>query len=249
MTEPVLETSNLTKKFDGLVAVNDVSISFEPNELYAIIGPNGAGKTTFFNLITGVLQPTHGSIYFQGEDITDLTVKDVARRKLVRSYQITQIFGKLSVLENVRIAVQSNHQPYNFWRDTADIPELTTKAIGILEDVGLEDKRDVSAENLSHGEQRTLEIAIALGSDPEMLLLDEPSSGMSPEETTEVITLVDELAVRLPMVLIEHKMSVVRQVADKILVLHNGQVLAFGPPEEIQQDERVREVYLGGQTL
>jgi branched-chain amino acid transport system ATP-binding protein len=249
MVEPVLKTTNLRKEFDGLVAVDDVSVSFAPDELYAIIGPNGAGKTTFFDLITGVLQPTRGSIYFQDEDITDLSVRDVARRKLVRSYQITQVFDELSVIENVRIAVQSNYQPYNFWQDVSDIPELTDQAMDILEEVGLADKRDIPAENLSHGEQRTLEIAIALGSDPEMLLLDEPSSGMSPEETTEVISLVDELATRLPIILIEHKMSVVRQVADEILVLHNGQVLAFGPPEEIQQDERVREVYLGGQTL
>lgn len=249
MVDPILETSNLTKEFDGLVAVDDVSVSFMPDELYAIIGPNGAGKTTFFNLVTGVLQPTRGSIRFNGDDITDLSVRDVARRKLIRSYQITQIFEGLSVVENVRIAVQSDHQAYNFWKDISDIPELTERAEEILREVGLEDKREVQAGNLSHGEQRTLEIAIALGSDPEMLLLDEPSSGMSPEETTEVIELIDSLATRLPIVLIEHKMSVVRQVADEILVLHNGEVLAFGPPDEIQEDERVREVYLGGQSL
>jgi len=249
MPKPILETSNLTKEFDGLVAVDDVSVSFVSDNLYAIIGPNGAGKTTFFNLVTGVLQPTRGSIRFKRDDITDLSVRDVARRKLVRSYQITQIFEGLSVVENVRIAVQSDHQAYNFWKDISDIPELTDRAEEILREVGLEDKRDVPAGNLSHGEQRTLEIAIALGSDPEMLLLDEPSSGMSPEETSEVIELIDSLATRLPIVLIEHKMSVVRQVADEILVLHNGEVLAFGSPDEIQRDDRVREVYLGGQSL
>ena len=249
MSDPILKTANLTKQFGELTAVNDVSVSFEYDKLYAIIGPNGAGKTTFFNIVTGVLQPTQGKIQFDGEDITDLSVEEVSKKKLIRSYQITQIFEELSVMENVRIAVQSNSNPYNFWKDVSDIPKLTERAEKVLSDIGLEQQRDMPAGNLSHGEQRTLEIGIALGSNPKMLLLDEPSSGMSPEETTEVIELVNNLSDSLPIVLIEHKMSVVRQVADEILVLYNGEVLAFDTPNKIQQNKRVREVYLGGEKL
>lgn len=249
MTDTILETSNLSKQFGEFTAVNDVSVSFDSNKLYAIIGPNGAGKTTFFNLITGVLQPTDGSIVFADEDITNLPVEEVSRRKLIRSYQITQIFDDLSVMENVRIAVQSDFQTYNFWNDISEMPQLTERVEKILDGIGLKGKRDVLAGNLSHGEQRTLEIGVALGSDPKMLLLDEPSSGMSPEETTEVIELVNDISDSLPILLIEHKMSVVRQVADEILVLYNGKVLAFDTPDAIRRNERVREVYLGGKDV
>jgi branched-chain amino acid transport system ATP-binding protein len=249
MSNTVLKTSNLSKEFGEFTAVNNITISLESDKLYAIIGPNGAGKTTLFNLLTGVLEPTEGSIIFKNEDITNLSVEDVSKRKLIRSYQITQIFEELSVMENVRIAVQSDHQAFNFWENISNLPNLTDKSEEVLEEIGLYHKRDVPAGNLSHGEQRTLEIGIALGANPEMLLLDEPSSGMSPEETTDVIKLVNNLSNHLPTLLIEHKMSVVRQVADEVLVLYNGEVLAFDSPKAIQQDERVREVYLGGRDL
>lgn len=246
MSPPLLETQALTKQFDAIVAVDNVNATFEEGTLHAIIGPNGAGKTTFFNLLTGSLKPTSGTITFDGEDITPLSPSEIAERKLVRSYQVTTVFDGLSVLENVRVAVQARHSKYNFWKDTDDIPELIEEAERILNRVGLSEKRHATAANLSHGEQRTLELAIALGGDPKMLLLDEPSSGMSAEETADIIGLINELADDFTIILVEHKMSVVMQVADRIMVLHDGSVLAEGTPEEVRNDETVQRVYLEG---
>lgn len=246
MGNVLLETKGLTKKFDAITAVDHVDVTFEEGSLHSIIGPNGAGKTTFFNLLTGALQPTAGEITFNGEDITDLQPSEIAREGLVRSYQVTTVFDGLSVLENVRIAVQARHTAYNFWNEADDYSELIEEAERILEKVGLSHKADVEAANLSHGEQRTLELGIALGGDPELLLLDEPSSGMSSEETNEIIDLIEEIAEDVTIILVEHKMSVVMQVSDRIMVLHNGQKLADGSPEEVQNDEDVRQVYLEG---
>lgn len=248
MRSPILEVDGLTRKFGGFTAVNHVTTTFE-DEICAIIGPNGAGKTTFFNLLTGVLEPTSGRIVFQGEDITAMSPEDIARQGLMRSFQITQLFEDLTTLENVRVAVQSTTGSYNFWRSIDDYPELTNRAEELLTRVGMEGKRDQLAANLSHGEQRTLEIAVALGTDPDLLLLDEPSSGMSPEETNDVIELLGALGRDIPIVLVEHKMGVVREVADRIVVLHRGEIIADGPPDVVRQDEQVRTVYLGQQEL
>lgn len=245
MGEAILEVKDLTKQFGGLTAVDSVSVSFEEDSLYAIIGPNGAGKTTFFNLLTGVLQPTSGSIHFQGGEITGLNTEEIAQRGMVRSYQITSLFDNLTTLENVRVAVQTKYDPYDFWTDIDDDPEMTDRAMELLKRVGLEHRSETPAANLSHGEQRTLEIAVTLGTDPSLLLLDEPSSGMSPEETTEMIGLLGELSADLPIVLIEHKMNVVRQVADYIMVLHKGRKIADGTPEKVGSNEQVKRVYLG----
>lgn len=242
--EAILRVEGLTKKFEGIVAVDDVTARFYRDELHAIIGPNGAGKTTFFNLLTGALTPNKGTIVFEEEDITDLTPSEIARRGMVRSYQLTTLFDGLTVLENVAIAVQANENSYNFWSEVD--PEITTRSNEVLERVDLEDKADHLASALSHGEQRTLEIAVALGTNPDLLLLDEPTSGMSPEETREIIRLVDELQDDLPIILIEHKMSVVNEVADRILVLHNGQKIADDDPDVVRQDDEVRRVYLEG---
>lgn len=246
MSSTLLETEGLTKKFDSVVAVDDVDAVFEEGVLYAIIGPNGAGKTTFFNLLTGTLKPTTGTIIFKNENITDLTPEEIAQRHIIRSYQTTTVFDGLSVLENVRVSVQAHHSIYNFWTDTSNMPELITEAERALDRVGLLEKRDAMAANLSHGEQRTLELAIALGGDPDLLLLDEPSSGMSAEETTEIINLIQEIAEDVTIILVEHKMSVVMQVSDRIMVLHDGAVLADGTPDEVRNDETVRRVYLKG---
>lgn len=242
--EAILRVQGLTKTFEGIVAVDDVSAEFLDDELHAIIGPNGAGKTTFFNLLTGALEPTAGTILFEGEDITDIGPSEIARRGIVRSYQVTKLFDGLTVLENVAIAVQSNENSYNFWNKTD--PEVTDRAREILAEVNLTSKADDLASTLSHGEQRTLEIAVALGTDPKLLLLDEPTSGMSPEETRDVIQLVGELQRDFPIILIEHKMSVVNEVADRILVLHNGMKIADDEPEAVRQDQEVRRVYLEG---
>ncbi|MFC6838439.1 ABC transporter ATP-binding protein [Halomarina ordinaria] len=242
--DTILRVENLRKQFDGIVAVDDVTAEFRRDELHAIIGPNGAGKTTFFNLLTGALSPTSGTIVFEGEDITHAAPSEIARRGLIRSYQVTKLFDGLTVLENVAIAVQSRENAYNFWGATD--PAIDERAYEILEQVDLTSKADSLAENLSHGEQRTLEIAVALGTEPKLLLLDEPTSGMSPEETREVIGLVGDLRTEFPIILIEHKMSVVNEVADRILVLHNGRKLADDRPEVVKQDEEVRRVYLGG---
>ena len=239
----ILRVENLRKQFEGIVAVDDVTAEFREDELHAIIGPNGAGKTTFFNLLTGALEPTSGTITFRGEDITHAKASDIARRGLIRSYQVTKLFDGLTVLENVAVAVQSNENAYNFWGEAS--PAVTERAREILDRVDLSAKADSLASNLSHGEQRTLEIAVALGTDPELLLLDEPTSGMSPEETREVIELVGELREEFPVVLIEHKMSVVNEVADRILVLHNGKKIADDAPEAVRSDPEVRRVYLG----
>jgi branched-chain amino acid transport system ATP-binding protein len=244
--DTILQVEGLTKKFEGLTAVDDVSVEFKDEELHAIIGPNGAGKTTFFNLLTGALTPTSGSIHFDGEDITGLDPSEIARRGIIRSYQVTKLFEGLTVLENVSIAVQSNSMSYNFWRPTD--PEVGDRAYEILERVGLTDKADSLASDLSHGEQRTLEIAVALGTEPEILLLDEPTSGMSPKETTEVIDLIHQLQGDFPVVLIEHKMNVVNEVADKIMVLYNGKKIADDAPSVVQENEEVRRVYLEGST-
>jgi branched-chain amino acid transport system ATP-binding protein len=239
----ILTTKNLTKEFSGHRAIDDVSVSFSSDKLYAIIGPNGAGKTTFFNLITS------GEIYFNGEEITGFDPTKIARRKLIRSYQITQIFDSLTVLENILIAIQTEHNPYNFINSLHSQTEKIDQAKNILDEVNLLNKAKQPAEDLSHGEQRTLEIAIALGAEPEMLLLDEPSSGMSPEETSDVVSVVQNINTDIPIIFIEHKMSVVREAADEILVLHNGDVLAFETPAKVANNESVKQVYLGDHSL
>lgn len=250
MSESILDVSNLSKTFDGFSAVDDVSVEFSKNTTYAIIGPNGAGKTTFFNLITGVIAPSSGRILFNGEDITNLGPKEVARKKLIRSYQITQIFDSMTVLKNVLIAIMADKgKTYDFWSSMDDYPELRDKAEDILYLVGLSEQKDQNAGDLSHGEQRSLEIGIALGTEPRMLLLDEPTSGMSPEETRDVIEIIGEIAKTTPLIIIEHKMSVVRSVADQILVLHNGRKLASGSPDEVRSNEDVRRIYLGSDKL
>lgn len=247
MTSELLEIRNLVKLFGGLTATDNISTTFPKDELCAIIGPNGAGKSTLFNLIMGELKPTNGTILFDGEDITGLPPDERVNRGLVKSFQTSNVFDELTVFENVRLAAQASKNPYNFWRRKTEFDETLSLSRDILDTMGLSSQAELKAEELSHGEERALEIAISLATDPKMLLLDEPSSGMSPDETKDVIDLVKDLSERFPIILIEHKMSVVMDVADRIIVLHNGAILADGTPESIRNNQDVRRVYLGNE--
>jgi ABC-type branched-subunit amino acid transport system ATPase component len=242
--EPLLRTEQLTKAFGGLTAVNRVDFAIHRGELRAVIGPNGAGKTTFFNVLTGVLPPSSGRIVFKGRDVTGLPAHAVSRLGVARSYQITNIFGDLTVFENVRIAAQSRVTHYRCWGSAERLTSVTARAEEILRLLGLVTKRHVRAAELSHGEQRYLEIGIALATDPDFLLLDEPTAGMSPDETRRTAEFVRKLAGRVTIVLVEHDMEVVMGVSDRITVLNYGQVLAEGTPAEIRDNADVRRVYL-----
>jgi branched-chain amino acid transport system ATP-binding protein len=241
----LLRTEELTRVFDGLRAVDHVSLTLHQGELRSIIGPNGAGKSTLFKLIAGELAPSAGRIWFRGADITGLRQHQVARLGIAKSYQITNVFPRLSVLENVRVAVQGYRRSLDFWSRAAGLRATRDRALAILAAVHLERKATLPAAHLSHGEKRHLEIAIALGSDPMLLLLDEPTAGMSPEETDETIVLIKELAAGRTVVLVEHKMKLVMNISDRITVLHQGQLLAEGSPEEIRANARVQQTYLG----
>ena len=231
-------------RFGGLAALNNVSFSVTRGEIRAIIGPNGAGKSTFFNCVTGVLYPTSGQIIFDGEDITGLPPHKISKKAIARSYQITNILPGATVLENVRIAVQSRHHSWNLLRHHRGFGDLIDRALAVLDAVGLRDKEEELAANLSHGEQRNLEIGIALATEPKLLCLDEPTAGMSPAETQETMALVRRIAKDLTILIVEHDMQVVMGLPQRITVLHYGEIIAEGPPAEIQRNQRVLEVYL-----
>ncbi len=246
MSDPVLlRTNALTRSFGSLVAVDHVTMEVRRGELRSIIGPNGAGKTTFFRLISGETAPSSGTIWFDGRDITGLPQHAVVRLGVAKSYQITNVFPHLTVLENVRVAAQGHGHSFDFWSRAADLTAIRERAAKILDAVGLARKAELAAAALSHGEKRHLEIGIALASDPQLLLLDEPTAGMSPEETDETMVLIRELAAGRTVLLVEHKMKVVMKISDRITVLHQGQVLAEGTPEDIRASERVQQTYLG----
>ena len=242
--ERLLESQALTKSFGGLTAVSHVDFRVRRGELRSVIGPNGAGKTTFFNLLTGVLPPSGGRILFKGRDITGLPAHAVSRLGIARSYQVTNIFGDLTVFENVRIAAQSRVTHYRFWGSADRLAAVNERAEDILRHLGLGDKRVVRGAELSHGEQRYLEIGIALATDPDFLLLDEPTAGMSPDETQRTAAFVRGLAGRVTIVVVEHDMEVVMGISDRITVLNYGEVLAEGTPAEIRENADVRRVYL-----
>jgi branched-chain amino acid transport system ATP-binding protein len=242
---PLLRTERLTRAYGSLLAVNGVDFSVEEGELRSIIGPNGAGKTTFFRLISGEVEPTSGRIWFREREVTGMPQHDVARLGVAKSYQITSIFPHLSVLENVRVAAQGPSSAFDFWRRADALTSARARAEEMLTTVGLAPKAHLLAVQLSHGEQRHLELAIALAANPVLLLLDEPTAGMSPEETDETMVLIKALAAGRTIVLVEHKMKLVMKISDRITVLHQGQVLADGTPEEIRANETVQRTYLG----
>jgi branched-chain amino acid transport system ATP-binding protein len=241
----LLETERLTRSFGSLVAVNGVSLVIRRGELRSIIGPNGAGKTTLFRLVSGEMAPSSGRVKFRDADITGLPQHRVCRLGIAKSYQITNIFPHLSVRENVRVAVQGYARSFNFWSRADRIAGCRERAVDILETVGLARRAERLAAHLSHGEKRHLEIGITLASEPVLLLLDEPTAGMSPEETDETMVLIRELARGRTVVLVEHKMKLVMGISDRVTVLHQGQVLADGSPDEIRSNALVQETYLG----
>ncbi len=241
---PLLKTELLSVRFGGLAALSEVNFELARDEVRAIIGPNGAGKSTFFNCLTGVLRPSGGRIMFNGEEITGLPSNAISQRGIARSYQITNIMPNASALENVRIAAQSRRHGWNMIAHHSALADINAKAETALAAVGLLDKAEELASNLSHGEQRNLEIGIALATEPQLLCLDEPTAGMSQAETDETKELVRRIAKDLTILIVEHDMQVVMELADRITVLNYGSILAEGTPEEIQQNPRVLEVYL-----
>jgi branched-chain amino acid transport system ATP-binding protein len=242
--EPILRTEGLTVRFGGLTALGNVDFAVARDELRAIIGPNGAGKSTFFNCLTGVLRPSAGQIRFNGEDITGLSPDRVSQKGIARSYQITNILPNATALENTRIAAQSRHHAWSLLTHYRAYRDVIEKAEAALAAVGLLDKAYEIAANLSHGEQRNLEIGIALATEPQLLCLDEPTAGMSAGETHDTMELVRRIAKSLTILIVEHDMQVVMELAQRITVLHYGEILAEGTPAEIQQNPRVLEVYL-----
>ncbi len=240
----ILRTERLTIRFGGLVALDGVNFEIQRGETRAIIGPNGAGKSTFFNCLTGVLRPSSGRILFNGGDITGLPPNRISRRGIARSYQITNILPNATTFENVRIACQSRSHGWNMLRHHSAFPDIMGKAAKVLESIGLRSKSEELAGNLSHGEQRNLEIGIALATEPQLLCLDEPTAGMSAAETHETMALVRRIASDLSILIVEHDMQVVMELAHRITVFHYGRVLAEGSPADIQANPRVQEVYL-----
>jgi branched-chain amino acid transport system ATP-binding protein len=239
-----LRTEDLTVRFGGLTALNRINFAVERGEIRAIIGPNGAGKSTFFNCLTGVLRPSSGHILFNGGDITGLSPDRISQKGIARSYQITNILPNATTLENTRIAVQSRHHGWSMLTHHRTYRDIVEKADAALEAVGLRGKAGELAANLSHGEQRNLEIGIALATEPQLLCLDEPTAGMSAAETHDTMELVRRIAKDLTILIVEHDMQVVMELAQRITVLHYGEILAEGTPSEIQQNPRVLEVYL-----
>ncbi len=244
----ILETRELSKAFGALKAVNGVSLAVEAGSLHSIIGPNGAGKTTLFNLLTGTFAPTSGRILYDGRDITGTPAHRVAHLGLARSYQRTSVFPAFSLIENVWIAAFATGASWRglMWKKAGMYPEVVARARQALADVGLEAKADAPAREISHGEQRQLELAIALAAAPRVLLLDEPAAGLSPDETRRMVALVRSLKGRYTIVLIEHKMDIIMSVSDRISVMHFGSLIAEGTPAEIQKNAEVRRAYLGG---
>jgi branched-chain amino acid transport system ATP-binding protein len=242
----MLEVRGLTKNFGALRASDAIDFDVKEGETHAVIGPNGAGKTTFISQLAGNLRPDAGRIVFAGEDITALAAPKRARRGLARSFQITSVYPEFSALQNVALAVQaqSGHS-FRFWRDARKDASLTEPARRVLQDVGLAARADVLSANLAHGEQRQLEVAIALATRPRLLLLDEPMAGMGTEESQRMITLLASLKRKQTIVLVEHDMDAVFKLADRISVLVYGRVIASGAPEDVRANPEVRAAYLG----
>jgi len=244
---PILSTEKVTKRFGSLVATDRVDLEVTEGSLTAIIGPNGAGKTTFFNLLTGLLEVDGGRIFFDGKEITRLPPFERVKLGISRAFQVVNVFKELSVFENMAIAAQAG-TPYrrDLFTDVRSLEDVNQRSEEILERMGLTRKKESLAGHLSHGEMKILDIGLALASSPKLILLDEPTSGLSPAESQEMTKLIQELATSLTVILIEHDMDIVLNIAQTITVLQQGAVIARGTPEEIRRNERVQQAYLGG---
>ena len=241
----ILRTTGVSKKFGKFVALNNISAEFSRDAITSIIGPNGAGKSTYFNLLSGAFPPSSGKVEFEGRDVTNVAQHEFAHMGIAKSFQITNVFPLLTARENVRVGLQAFVSRYDIWRPRARLPGLVEKADELLALVGLWDRRERIAKELGHGEQRALEIGMALAANPRLLLLDEPTAGMSPEETRVMMDLIVKLSKERTVILVEHKMKLVMGISDRVLVLHHGELLAQGTPTEVRQNEQVKRVYLG----
>lgn len=250
MTQPpIIETKDLTIRFGGHVAVDHVNLQIPPYIFKSIIGPNGAGKTTFFNMVSGQYRPTDGRVFFKGKDVTHLSPALRTKLGIGRSFQLTNVFLSLTVLENVRLAIQSQRNiGFNFWKNYLHFSEFEDRAYELLEMVLLNTKWNVPASSLTHGEQRKLEIAILLALEPEALLLDEPTAGMALEEVPSILEILKNIKDKKnkTILLVEHKMDVLMALSDSIAVLHEGKLIADDTPEAINKNQEVQEAYFGG---
>ena len=244
--DKVLETRGLCMEFKGFAAVSDVDLSVRRGEIHALIGPNGAGKTTVFNLLTKFLVPTRGHILFNGHDITAEKSAQIARRGIIRSFQISATFPHLTVLENVRIGLQRKlGTSFHFWRSERSLEKLTPRVMELLETVGLTEFADSVTVELPYGRKRALEIATTLAMDPELMLLDEPTQGMGHEDVERVTQLIKRVSANRTVLMVEHNMNVVAEIADTITVLARGEVIAEGPYDQVSRDAKVLEAYMG----
>jgi branched-chain amino acid transport system ATP-binding protein len=244
--EIILQTRGLTKEFKGFAAVEDVNLSVRRGSIHALIGPNGAGKTTVFNLLTKFLQPTRGTIHFNGVDISAEQPAQIARRGVIRSFQISATFGHMTALENVRVALQRKlGTSFHFWRSGKSLNQLNGRAMELLEEVDLGQYASTLAVEMPYGRKRALEIATTLALDPELMLLDEPTQGMGHEDVDRVADLIRKVAAQRTVLMVEHNLSVVEKLSDVITVLQRGQILAEGPYSVVSQDPRVLEAYVG----
>jgi branched-chain amino acid transport system ATP-binding protein len=246
----ILRTDSLTKRYGGFVAIDSVDFSVTDGEIRSIIGPNGAGKTTFFNLLSGMTDVTAGTIEFRGSDITSLAPAEIARAGISRSFQITNIFGDFTVRENLQLVLQGAYveelgSVNTFLKPTEELTAVNERAEELLNQLGLAEMGDKLAQNLSHGDQRRLDLGVALAADPDVILLDEPMAGVGATEKQETVAIIEDVLADKTVLLVEHEMNLVMEISDRITVLHQGSVIADGEPEEIAADPEVREAYLG----
>ena len=243
----ILEAVGISKHFGGLMANYDVNFAVEEGKITSIIGPNGAGKTTLFNLLTGLYQPDAGKVLFEGQDISGWPIHKIVNLGIVRSFQVLNIFSEISPADNIRLAVQSRkHRGRQSFRSAKGFEDINQETDAVLDEIGLSAVKNLPTKNLSYGDKRVLEIGIAMASQPKLLLMDEPTSGLPTSETERIKEFIKKISTQLTVVVIEHDMDIVLTISDIIIVLHQGRVIAQGAPEEIKANDQVQEAYLGG---